>query len=1095
VIKSEPLSSPFEKETIVVQSRGMERWLSMRLAEYLGVWANGDFPFPNKIVWDMFKKTFDSLPDTSKFRKESMMWSLMEALELRNQELGIRNQGSDFQIPHPYAYLKDDFNGVKLFQLASRIADVFDQYMIFRPEEIEVWEKGKQADYWQDNEHATWQATLWQALIQRHGKQHRATLRREFLQSFQYANDGFDAPTLNTEKLPKRLSIFGIPTLPPSYLDIFVALSTVIEIRLFLLNPCQMEWGQIVSEKEKSRRERFISEDGHFEVGNSLLASMGKTGRDFFDIIQGIQDKIHYAEHNEFEESADKTLLSFVQADILNLLNRSEIGEKTRIDNTDNSIQIHVCHSPMREIEVLHDQLLALFDSDSTLRPNDVLVMTPDIEKYAPLIQAVFASVQDEKQQIPFSIADRSLRSQSVLIDAFLAILELNKSRLTVNGVLAILEMDVVHRHFGLLPQDLELAKKWIEHVGIRWGVDGQSRQRLDLPEFEENTWRAGLNRLLLGTALMGQNAELFHGILPFDDIEGSDTLILGKLVNFIETLFEYLDSLEKWRNLSAWAEFLRRILDTFLDADDNNENQAQRIRKILDDLEKNAVQVNFEKTVSIDVILSYLRDYLEKDPQPTNFLTGKVTFCTLLPMRSIPFKIIYLLGMNDSDYPRRDRPVDFDLMEQYKKRGDRSKRDTDRYLFLESLLSVRKSLYISYVGLDIQNNTVIPPSVLVNELIDYSQRHFFIENQSISEHLIIKHPLQAYSSRYFNKNNARLFSYSRELCEVSKALSGERERPAIFIENPLPEPAEEWKTVDIQRLIEFFKHPVKFLLKERLGIVLKTKEENFDEKEPFEINNLESYKMNQNLAERYLKQENVQNFHAVFKASGQLPHGEMGKYVYSELNDRVRIYVANVQKATQEAILEPCVVNLIIGDMRLTGSVNRIRRDNLVHHRCAKIKAKDYIELWIYHLMLNYFGTRNRGSGIRDQGSGIGDRVLPRSSVLITENAICHFKPVDNAEEILKKLLNLYWQGLTSPLSFFPESSLIYAETLAKGKSEDYALSQALFKWNKNCQHWCESDDEYYQLCFKQMDNESLFNQTFKDVATTFFEPLLVHS
>ena len=481
-----PLANPLAKEIIVVQSQGMQRWVSIKLAEELGIWANGAFPFADAIVWRLFKEVLGYLPDTSPFEPEILVWSIMAKLP------ACLAAETFTEINH---YLQDDPQQIKQLQLAIRLATLFNQYLIYRPHWLTHWENNQQPPELQNNSTAQWQAILWQTLVKHAGNNHRAKLRTEFFQQLAKLN----SPPLHWQ----RLSIFGIPALPPFHLEVFARLGQLQDIHIFLLNPCQEYWGDIVADIEiahqtaRIQKKSMTPEELYFTRGNPLLASWGKMGRDFIDWLQ----EYPHVSHEYFTAPSSTSLLAHIQADILYLRERIDV-KATPIQIEDNSIQIHICHSPWREIEVLHDQLLALFETDPSLLPKDIVVMVPEIETYAPFIEAVFATTPEEQQKIPFSIADRSWRNQSTLIDAFMAILELSQSRLTVSEVLKILEIAAVQNRFGLLEPDLDLIRGWIKQTGIRWGIDAAARERMNLPAVEANTWRAGLQRLLLGYAL-----------------------------------------------------------------------------------------------------------------------------------------------------------------------------------------------------------------------------------------------------------------------------------------------------------------------------------------------------------------------------------------------------------------------------------------------------------------------------------------------------------------------------------------------------------------------------------------------------------------
>jgi exodeoxyribonuclease V gamma subunit len=1072
-----PLPNPLEKEIIVVQSRGMERWLSMTLAEHFGIWANGLFPFTDAIVWRLFKDALGYLPDTSPFEREVMTWSLMELLP----DLLAKREFTELQ-----NYLLPSEPGMKLFQLVWRIAELFDQYSVYRPDWLATWEQDEQPSELQDDAQAAWQALLWQALIKRHGNGHRAKLRHEFFTQLSQSD--------NKPRFCKRLALFGISALPPFHLDVFTKLGQAIDVNIFILNPCQEYWGDILSDSEIAHRTiRFkeqpkTPEELHLEKGNSLLASMGKMGRDFMDML----NEYPHTSHEHFDVPGEDSLLHTIQTDLLYLREPNE--PKLIVNEPDKSIQIHICHSPLRELEVLHDQLLALFETKPTLLPKDILVMIPDIESYAPFIEAVFATTSEKKKQIPFSIADRSLRSQSALIDTFFALLELCQSRLTVSQVLHILEATTVQKHFGLREQDLELIRHWIKATHIRWGMDATAKERLNLPPYEENTWRAGLKRLLLGYALtyserqLGTNDLLFQDILPFNAIEGNGALVLGKLAAFLEKLFGALEVLEQAYPLAQWATLLTQLVDDFFTPDDASEMEVQQLRRCLHKMAINGNQAAFNTSVTLEVVITYLRHYLELEPQPTDFLTGKVLFAAMLPMRSIPFQVICLLGMNDHAYPRANKTLGFDLITKHPQRGDRSRRQNDRYLFLETLLSARSYFYLSYVGQSIHDNSVIPPSVLISELQDYLNKHFTHATQDILNLVITSHPLQAFSPKYFNRSHAELFSYSQEYCTASSTLLKIQANKAPLISKPFlkqrlpePQPVVEWKTLDVNRITRFFTHPTQFFLKERLGVELPTPEKVLVETEPFTLDGLERYQLNQLLLEKMLAGVNMVEYQKVIKASGQLPHGKIGDYLYRELLEQLQPFVEQLRQITRQEKLESPPLQLTCQDFKITGYLRSIWRSHLIHYRYTKVKAKDQIRIWLHHLLLNALATdRNY-------------KQLPRYSLLFGEGKCWEYLPINNSQEVLCHLLtNYYWQGLQQPLLFFPETSL----TLVEKAAEKEVMRMTKEVWQgDDFSPKGEAYDEYYQVCFHSLEENMPFQDDhFKKLAEDFYQPLLEH-
>lgn len=1055
-VLAEPLPSPFDPEIIVVQSKGMERWISLQLAERHGVSANCRFPFPNTFVHEVFRKVLQDAPAPSLFDPDVMTWRVMKALPSL----------MDSPAFEPLRlYLEGGRSDLKRFQLSRRIADLFDQYLLFRPHMMAQWQKGKAGH---------WQALLWASLVQGHEQEHRAALAQAFFANLE--KRGSPPPGL-----PCRISVFGISALPRFYVEVFASLSRVARVNLFLMNPCQEYWGDILATwemKKKTLSRKAVPEEAlHMEKGNPLLASMGALGRDFFDLIQDFQVE----EFSSFQEPESDHLLASIQKDVLHLVDRRE---KKEISTQDSSIQIHSCHSPMREVEVLRDRLLRMFEEDPLLLPKDIVVMMPDVETYAPYIQAVFDTPGEDARRIPFSIADRSVRKEGGIGEAFLNLLDLQGSRFGVVQVLDLLACEAVRRRFGLSEEDLERARTWISEARVRWGIDEKHKADLGLPPFPENTWRAGLERLLLGFAMPGREERLFSGILPYDPVEGSETRVLGAVVEFAEQLFKGAASLDRPRTLEAWQRDLGRILDDFFEPGEEAEREMRLIHRMLDDLLKTAALSLFDEEIHLRVVRSHLERSLEQTGFGWGFLTGGVTFCAMLPMRSIPFRVICLLGMGDEAYPRQSKPLGFDYMARYPRRGDRSRRNDDRYLFLEALLSARDRLYISYVGQSIQDNSPIPPSVLVSELMDYAEQGFEVPGGSVREHLTTRHRLQAFSPEYF-KNHPKLFTYSEEDYEIAATLLAGRKEPEAFLGEGLSEPDETWKEVDLHGLCAFFSNPAKFLLNRRLGIYLEQRSSLAEEREPLEVRTLDKYLLEESMLRRRLQGRRLKEDLPFAVASGRLPHGAVGQCIYEGLSPGVEHFAEDLSPLLGGNALETLEFRIDAGGFSLTGSLDHVFEDGMVRYRYARLKGKDMVVSWIHHLALNIVAAE--GYPRRTLLAGLGGTDGRERKRLFYE-----YEPVDGAKEILEGLLRRYGEGLKEPLHFFPESSWEYATLrLAKEKPAEAALQKARHTWQGDEWHRGEGQDPSYQLCFRRKDP---IDAAFEEISEEVFAPLMKH-
>ena len=1111
----QPLRAPLQPEIVVVLNQGMGRWLKLELAGRLGLWANCEFPFPSHFAHQVFQALLPEPPAASLFCREVLVWKLMALLPRLAGQSGFEEVRHYLEVPAPTAPAGSPGAAAdprKLHQLATRLAHLFEQYPVHRPALVLGWETG---------EDPQWQAVLWRELVAAFGSRHPAALLRQL--SEVRATEA-DAPVPAPDPyvavprpvLPERVAVFGVSTLPPFQLELLARLGTRLEVHVFRLEPSQELWSHVRSERQQ---QRLLARAGqplaaaaafHLETGNRLLASLGQAGRSFQELLLDSGD---WQDDAQFHPPGTDSLLHAIQDDLLHLRDRGRApadfgfripeadledgpqaaaGAVLPIGAEDRSLQVHSCHSPLREIEVLADHLLAWFQQDPTLTPRDILVLTPDIEAYAPFLQAVFDAPEDEGRRIPFSLADRAARQEHGVGETFLRLLRLSGSRCTAPEVLAPLETPAVRARFQIGEPELELLRGWVRKTHIRWGRDAAHQQALGLPAHPENTWRHGLDRLLLGYAMDGREPALFAGILPSPDIEGAATETLGCFAAYVERLFAAVDDLPKPRSLSSWEETLGGLLTDFFSDHDDWQGEIAAVRFALRQLRTRAGQAGFTEAVPLAVVLETLEGELQEERYGSGFLTGGVTCGALKPMRSIPFRVICLVGLNDGAFPRSDPKLAFDLMAQHPQPGDRSTRDDDRYLFLETLLSARDRLYLSYVGQSLRDNSAVPPSVVVSDLLDYVKQGFVAapphtaqpqaaDGPSLVDRLVVKHRLQAFSPAYFDARDPRLFSYSTENCAASIRAQSARSAPAPFVGAPLSEPEPEFRALDLDQLAGFFRNPAKFLLQRRLGLRLPLEEEPLEDREPFAVEGLDRFLLQAELVELRLAGADVRAQCDVLRAAGRLPPGESGTLWFTGQCDIAEEFAAKVAPCLAGRRAEPVSLDLTLGEFRLTGQLTTLTQDGLLDYRCVKQPGgADLLRLWLGLLAAHAAGI---------------EPVVARG-LFVTREETVQLQPPDHPRELLASLLETYWSGLRQPLKFFPKTSWAFAE-------QEYRLSQpgnrakkdpllsARGMWEGDAYRDLtgEGDDPWFALCFGQGDP---LDDEFKARARTVFGPLL---
>ena len=976
-VVAHPVGDPLDPEVIVVPTPGMEKWIARELAERLGVWANPSFPFPRNFlesVMDAFLG--EPLPEAEAWRRDALAWSIFDILAKEASGEAA-------------SYLEGDSRGLKRFQLARRLAHTFDQYMVYRPELLFSWEEGA--------EKGDWQAGLWRSLTVRHGKNHPARRMTLFLERLAVRQD--PPPS----GVPRRVSLFGVSALPPLFVKLLQALSRLVEVRLYLPLPSPS----------------FLQgeETGREAAGHPLLDTLGSVYKEFARILrdEGALEEVEEV----FTPPESGSLLSGLQADIFG--NRlPSPGE-----GPDDTLALHSCSGRLREVEALKDSLLALFEGDPTLRPEDVAVLCPDLEEYASLVEAVFGGEPGRPGSIPFQLGERNYLGESPLVENFLRLLETLQGRLPASRVAELLEYPPLAERFGLAPEEVEQARLWIRVSGIRWGEDAGHRAGEGLPAFRENSWRWGLDRLLLGYAFPGDGRRLYGEVLPFDDVEGATASILGGLCSFFSAVRGARAALEERRSPGGWAAFLSRLLEDFFSFSPGDSNDPAWVRGLLASMGGEAARAGFEEDVEFPVFQEAFSFRLGETVRRHSFLAGGVHFASLLPMRGLPFRVICLLGMNDGDFPRSETQAPFDRIARDPRPGDRSKREDDRSLFLETLTAARERLLLFWVGKSQREGSPLPPSVVVSELLD-------VLEESLPEgrkELAAEHPLQPFSPRYFTEGTG-FTGFRGPWLRAARIVSGPRRERLPFLEGEVA--VEEEDQVSLARFISFFKDPARFFLRESLGLHF-GEEKELEDREPLDLGALDVYLIGDRLLRLGLEGISPGEALDIFRGAGAVPPGRGGERAFEKVAGEVEVFLERFREARGGGPLEPVSAQITLGGAVLAGKLGNLYPGGHVLGWFGKETGKRRVEAWIRHLF--FLAARPPGTN-------------PETRVLLREKkgkgGIVDFilsGPPDPRER-LQELLDLYRLGRRVPLLFFPDQASRFLEEVSRGKDEDAVLS-----------------------------------------------------
>jgi exodeoxyribonuclease V gamma subunit len=1025
-----PLSDPFQPEVVMVQSRGMGRWISLAAARASGIAAHFDFVLPAAYAWRLMRAALPGLPEQSAFSPDILVWRLTGLLPTLEQAVFAPLQH----------YLAGGERAV--FELAGQVADIFDQYLVFRPDWIRSWEAGQLLGLGEDE---AWQAALWQQLVALTPGLHRVGMNDAFL------------PALRADMLPERITLFGISSLAPMYLALIRRLSELTDVCVFLLNPCEEYWGNIVD----ARGQLQLSGQGlDVEPDHPLLASLGKQGRDFFDLVSESMAESTPA----FAPAAGHTLLARLQNDVLTL----SAPAPATVAPEDVSIEIHASHGAMRELEVLKDRLLAMFTADPSLTPADIAVLTPDINSYAPYIDAVFGARTDAPN-IPYSIADRRIEREVPLLASFSALLDLADSRFQADAVLALLDCPALLRRFGLTAQDVPVLQDWVRAAAIRWGRDAAHKQQLGLPADASFTWRWGLDRLLLGgvlpRTLAGNASPLFADLLPLSLAHGSQLELLARFSAF----YQQLDLLAcQWGSAATPAEWVLRLqagLQALFEPDEDEEQSLTVLREAIDALGSETAAAAFSLPLGLPVIRDALSRRLSQT-SPGGFLAGGVTFCAMVPMRSIPFRVLCLIGMNDGAYPRDERPVSFDLVAQHPRRGDRSRRFDDRYLFLEALLSARETLYLSYVGLSARSNEPLPPSPLVAELLDT----LFAMGADPAQ-LCVAHPLQPFSPACYDNQDARLASFEPS---YASALTLARQPPRPFAsELGLPAAG---AVLQLDDFLWFWRLPCRAWLSEQLGIRLGSAQDALPVREPFSLDRDATQTVLNQVVDAGLSERSLSTVRDALRGAGVLPPARLGQACLEGPLRQGRRFAAGLPDLLKQPALPPLPLRLELEDVTLVGALPGLRSAGRLSYVVRPAFSTELIECWLMHLLLCV-----------SQPEGVAP-----VTELYAQNGVQRLAWQPDAASLLRPWLAFWRQGQSLPLPFFARTSLAYARHLMDAPQDHAgAMQKARDEWDPAFDgKFPQKDEPAVELAFRYA--APLDDPQFAQLAQVLLLPML---
>lgn len=1014
LVLAEPPADPFTDDIVAVPSQGVERWLAQKLATALGscdsrdgICAGVRFPSATALVDEAVAAASGTDPRAEPWTRPT--WVLMEVID----ECVTETWGS--VLAH---YLgadsdderSDDRRG-RRWATAAHLAELYRSYAAERPAMIRAWAAGDDTDGSGDALPADllWQAELWRRLRTRLGPnpaEHLAdtcaALRTQ--------------PSLSA--LPGRLSIFGATQLSTRALAVLDALSEDRDVHLWLPHPSPALWTAL-SGKTATRR---ATDPTTTVAAHPLLRSLGRDVRELQLRLPNHTDTHHPAAPG----GNQTTLLTRLQNDMVH------DQTPTAGPATDGTVEIHACHGPGRQVEVLRELLLRFFEDDHTLEPRDVLVLCPDIETFAPLILATFgldADLPHPGSALRVRLADRSLRQTNPLLDTITRLLELAGSRTTATQILDLAATPGVRTRFAFTDDDLERMRGWVSTSGVRWGLDEGTRASYGLGTVPQNTWKAGLDRILVGVTTAEDDHVALGRALPLDDVDSGDVDLAGRLAELLDRVHDVLQALHGEHPATHWTTTLLTALDSLTDTTADDAWQLEQARR-----ELSAATEASTGTIQLPDVRAMLAERLRGHPTRASFRTGNLTVCTLVPMRAVPHRVVILLGMDDGVFPRAGALDGDDVLARNPCIGERDRTSEDRQLLLDALLSASDRVVVLHTGADPVTGAMRPPAVPIGELLDVLD----VMTPGERDTLVHRHPLQPFDRRQFTGPHPMSF----DPVNLAGAIAASQPRHPASTRVPLP--PRPWP-VTLEDLASFVEHPVRAYLRQRLQVTLPGEDDDVLDALPIELDGLQQWAIGDRLLTAMLAGTSEHDAARTERLRGTLPPGTLAESVLQTILPRV---AALTQAAASLLAYPPRTVDvrLDIAGHELSGSVTGVRANNtIVTVTYSSLGPKHRARAWVNTLVLAATEGNGRAVTIGRRGDSA------RTSTLLA--------PPDSLA-VLADLFDLRERGLREPLPMHPGPSEAYA---AVRSNPERARVAAHEQWTGNERYPGVSSDGHH--------------------------------
>lgn len=1007
---------PFSVQQVIVQNQDTARWLKLFLADKNDVCAQIEFILPAKWQYDMIRKVYPDLPRLLPSDIGPMTWSIYELL------LHPETSNKTGTVSEWLSRQKHQQKELSVFRFARQVASVFDQYLVYRPEMMLAWQNGE------SETGEEWQSDLWRLLNNQWKKLENNKLN---LNKAELIYDICDAIESGKYPVKEPLYLFNTGLLSSSVSNIVKALSAQSEIHIFSTN-CT----------------------GSDTVLNILTDTLGEEQRKLNKLFEsmGAQTDFTPAEPDYGQTNLAKVKNAILSNDRIEAL-----------DPGDGSIRIHSCYHPVRELETLHQSLLGLFEGDPELKAEDVLIVTPDLSIYKPFIHGVFESGEEGLPQIPWYVADQKYYQSRDIYKTAETLLGLVDSRFETDAVMGFLSLESIRDRFGFSDYDLSLIQRWFSDNQVYWGLNSEHRVETGEPAEDIHTIDSALKRGWLG--LMGgvNPGDLFNGELLYTGINsGEQQEVWASLSEILRKMDHLRKEVNHHKTISEWIEWLNESLKGLIPEESARGESWEKFIKTGNQISEEMLVTGTKATIPFTLFRNLFLMESESGKSGAAFFNRGVIFSSMVPVRSLPFKVIALLGLNDDLFPRKPVHPDFDLMTLHPLPGERNRRDEDKNLFLESIMAAEKVHYCSFIGRNARSDEEIPPSSIlsgwISVLADASgtKEEEWVSNES----------LYIYSSA----SEQQIAHYSKTDGEVSARI-GKGESTG-YAEAALVKPNSDKMMIDPVDIERFYNNPFKAFLTSGFGAKFGW---DSDERNEFNNNNLETHILFQQVFGWLIEGKDEEHIAQLLLNSGSMPAGWPGIYQCDSLIESAKNAIEYITDKGFEPSYNNIDINSSLYDMVIRGTIKNYSKNSFLDISESNPSGKTLFNSWIRHLMLSLNDNNHTETNVI-----AGIKKEPKHY---------RFKSVENVKEILSDLLVGYKAGLETPLPFFPKTAYEYVSGLP---DEDKAISDAGKNWRNDFSKFGEGEDVYIKTILGTKPELNI--EEWKPIFIRFMQPLINH-